>query len=280
MSAELPSQTLQRFDENNSWKDLPKEVLVADFLSASGESNLVWSSYFYEEKNGKLFDPLRKTFISGSANNDTVEENVINQIENWFTNNSSGIGVWISPRGNNLRPYPEEQITIYRIAYKTTGEKVLMFAWHQFKKEFSNPEEIRGFIFTEKDSEESIIEIINWLRNISEKPVANDQGDLKDRIKKANHYVDLYKSGVSMQEIAYQMSQTHFLGNNPIGCPTSSKTESYNYYSNSTIFNGYSFGNESTTWEYHIGDCVNPGCERKQVDVGPCNICKICEKKL
>lgn len=31
-------------------------------------------------------------------------------------------------------------------------------------------------------------------------------------------------------------------------------------------------------WEYHTGDCVI--CNTKNVDVGPCNICKSCEKKF
>ncbi len=32
------------------------------------------------------------------------------------------------------------------------------------------------------------------------------------------------------------------------------------------------------SWEYHRGDCVL--CESKNVEVGPCNICKRCEKKI
>lgn len=33
-------------------------------------------------------------------------------------------------------------------------------------------------------------------------------------------------------------------------------------------------------WEYNKGDCVSPGCGEKNVDVGPCGICKKCETKL
>lgn len=32
-------------------------------------------------------------------------------------------------------------------------------------------------------------------------------------------------------------------------------------------------------WDYTRGDCVQPGCGRTNVDVGPCKICKICEAK-
>lgn len=40
------------------------------------------------------------------------------------------------------------------------------------------------------------------------------------------------------------------------------------------------FGNESTAtrWEYHLGSCVV--CQSNYVDVGPCSICKDCEKKF
>lgn len=39
------------------------------------------------------------------------------------------------------------------------------------------------------------------------------------------------------------------------------------------------FGNlRQTKWEYHKGSCVN--CSKEGVDVGPCDICKTCEKVL
>ncbi len=44
-----------------------------------------------------------------------------------------------------------------------------------------------------------------------------------------------------------------------------------------------SFGNfRLTKWEYHKGKCVNPNCNQKgeTVDVGPCSICRTCEKTL
>jgi hypothetical protein len=33
-----------------------------------------------------------------------------------------------------------------------------------------------------------------------------------------------------------------------------------------------------TTWEYHTGACVV--CKKDPTEVGPCNICKVCEKKF
>lgn len=46
-----------------------------------------------------------------------------------------------------------------------------------------------------------------------------------------------------------------------------------------TTFTKDSFGNiRAVKWEYHKGSCVN--CSKTGVDVGPCSICKVCEKIL
>lgn len=46
--------------------------------------------------------------------------------------------------------------------------------------------------------------------------------------------------------------------------------------SSSTLMENHEKSNKA--WEYHTGDCVN--CGVKGVDVGPCDICKKCEKKF
>jgi hypothetical protein len=222
--AETPPETFIKFDQNPQWRNSPKPVLTADFLSANGESNLLWTPFYYEEKDGKLYDPVREKFVAGSANGDKVEEGIITQLQEWFLTHESGIGVWISPKGDGVRPYFDDQITIYRIAYKNIDsdqplQKVLMLSWHQFNTEFRNPEEIRQFIFTEDDNEESILKIIKWLKKVSQKAISDNCGDLVERREKAEYYADLYKSNTPMYELAYQMDQTGFLGKNPIGCP-------------------------------------------------------------
>ena len=241
--AETPVQTYIKFDQNVKWKNSPNEVLARDFLSGNGESNLLWTPFFYEEKDGELFDPVRKEFVKGSANGNNVEERIITQLQDWFSNHDSGLGVWISPRN----PYEGEQITIYRIGYKNIDsdqplQKVLLFSWHQFSHRFKNPEEIRKFIFTEDDSDESVIEIINWLKRISEKPVSDNFGDIEKRLQSATNYANQYKSDVPMIELAYQMDQTKFLGDNPIGCASTSITPSQSYNSNTTESPKYSEG--------------------------------------
>jgi hypothetical protein len=65
------------------------------------------------------------------------------------------------------------------------------------------------------------------------------------------------------------------------GCPTNKGYSIFEdpfktSYSNSVL----KFGMEtsSVTWDYHRGDCVV--CKKEGIDVGPCSICKECEKKF
>ena len=215
--AESPTKTVIKFARTPGWQNASEETIAGDLFCISNETNLAWDQFVYEEKEGKLFDPLRGS-IAGSANNDSVEEEVNTQLERWFFTHESGLAVWISPRGGETRPYPEEKITIYRIAYEFSGRKLLLGASHQFKADFKNPEEMRKLIFTEDDKEESIFKIIAWLKKVSEKAVATEAADQKNRREQAAYYAHQYTSGVPIEKITQKMRSSGFLGSNPISC--------------------------------------------------------------
>ncbi len=63
-------------------------------------------------------------------------------------------------------------------------------------------------------------------------------------------------------------------------CPGKSNSELLNATVDGRMFATDAFGNtrETTGWEYHTGRCVN--CGASEVSVGPCSICKTCEKIL
>lgn len=239
--AESPTQTLIKFDKTPEWKNASIEVIKNDFFCISNKTNLEWDPYVYEEKDGKLFDPVRNKFIVGSAGNDEIEEGINKELEDWWQSHDSGIAVWISPRGGRWN-YPEEKIAIHRISYKWPGgEKALLCSSLQFKTEFKNPNQIRRFIFTEDDKEESIFEIINWLKKVSAKNVPDSVNpNLKMKWEQAEHYAFQYKSGVSFDQIIYQMTQTEFLGQNPIGCAgISNVSGGFSYLETTTQSFGY-----------------------------------------
>lgn len=215
---ESPVETVEKFAATPGWKKASIEEISADLFSIGNESNLKWDKYLYFGKNGRLYDPIRKRNVAGTGGN-TAEEEVIDQLEDWFFTHYSGIAVSISPRSEVL-PYPEEKIAIHRIAYDVPGKKVMLCVSHMFKTSFRNPEEIRRFIFTEEDNEESILKIIAWLTTVSEKEVEQnvDQDDLRRRLKQAEYYAYQYKSDVSVNDIIYDMKQSRFLGENSISC--------------------------------------------------------------
>jgi hypothetical protein len=239
---ETPVETFRKFAKTPGWKNAPEKVIASDLFSMNNESNLFLNPSFYEERDGRLFDPVRERIVAGTADGDEVEEGVIKQLEDWFLTHNSGIAVWISPRGNGIRPYPEEQITIYRIAYKANRQKVLLLTSHQFKANFRNPEEIRKFIFPEEDREKSIFEILGWLKRTSQKRVETSLSNVEERKKRAEYYAHQYVSGTPIEWIAYDMTQTGFLGENPIGCG-----------GNTTITSFFSF-TETTTLTFGFED--------------------------
>lgn len=270
---ETPAQTLVKFDQNLKWRGESIKTLTHDFFSIGNETNLLWNPFYYEERDGKLFDPVREKNIEGTANGDIVEEGINKQLENWFLTHESGIGVWISPRGGQLRPYPEEQITIYRIAYKWSGRKILLLSSCNFKSEFKNPEELRRFIFTEDDKEESVLEIIGWLKQISKKEIKENLNprDVEIRMSFAEHYAYQYKNGTPMYELVEQMKNDRFLGENPIGCGSLSATNS----SGLTVMDHSLAVSKESYW--HLGTCRV--CKRYTM-VGPCGICASCARKF
>jgi hypothetical protein len=273
--AESPVETVKKFSETPEWKTASVDVLTNDFFCISNKTNLEWDPYVYEERNGVLFDPVREKPVVGSAGDDKVEEGINKQLEEWFIAHDSGIAVWISPRGGHWQ-YIEEKIAIHRIAYKTNGQKVLLCSSHQFQTEFRNPEDLRRFIFTEDDKEESVFEIIDWLKSISEKKVETSvHVDLKERKKQAEYYAYQYRSGVSIDQILFEMTQTKFLGENPIGCGGSNKSlnpENSTYSEINTLPFDY-----TETFSWHSGTCRVCGVS---TFVGPCEICAPCASKM
>lgn len=254
---ERPETTFKKFANTPGWRNATEDELTNDFFSVNNETNLLLNPSYYEEKDGRMFDPVRKCIVAGTGGDDKVEENIITQLENWFLSHDSGIAVWISPRGNGIRPYPEEQLTVYRIGYKFGSmQKVLFLTSHQFKREFKNPEEIRKFIFPEDDSDESVLEILNWLKNISEKKVETSLQGVDERKSQARYYAQQYKSGVSIDDIIYHMTQTKFLGQNPIGCAGGGGTTTSRGFGYTETFTG-TFGYED---QYGPLDFICPHC--------------------
>lgn len=278
-SVETPTETFKKFANTSGWKNSSLESLTADFLSISFETNNEWSAGHYDFKDGKLIDPVSKRLIETMTNSgtqvDEPEQNAIQELQDWSNANESGLAVWISPREKDI--YPDDYLFIYRIAYDWNGNKYLLKSQKRFEADLKNKSALRRFIFTEEDSEEAVFEIVKWAGKVSTKKLEVNLPNIKERTRQAEYYATQYRSGVSVDEIAYQMTQSRFLGETAIGCPGTSQNVSGGYSYESGTMAGIT-GYQETSWTYHSGECVN--CGTKNTLVGPCSICVACEKIL
>ena len=193
---ESPVETFKKFANTNGWLRASKEELANDFFSISNETNLLWDSGWYESVNGRLVDPLTGKPINETLGSnpylDGTEAGVINQLEEWFDKSESGVAVWISPKKENY--YPGEKVSIYRIAYKTSGEKALLRSHYLFEADFKNPEDLRRVIFTHDDSEENIFKIISYIDSVSKKTVSIEKDNVEVRKAFADYFAEQFVS--------------------------------------------------------------------------------------
>jgi hypothetical protein len=274
MRIEAPEDTLLKIARDPNWLSQPQEVITNDLKSSGNESRHEWDAFFYEEKGGRLFDPVRKRNVVGTDGGEEVQKNINKKLEDWFLTHDSGIAVRISPGGGPWH-YPSEQIEIYRITYVFPSlEKKLFCSFRQFHARFKNPEQIRQFIFPEVDEEKSILEVINWVEKISQTKIETDVREAKLRSDQAYHYTIMLKSGVDPRLVFQNMTQTGFLGKNAIACGGSNilTTSPFSHSEASTPAPAFT---EVESW--HAGVCRICGA---QTLVGPCSICSSCETKL
>ena len=220
-----PRETLEQFAKNPNWINSSLEALAGDFMVAWSESNLEWYRGHYIENNKTLFD-IQRGRVVGTDGGVEEQKEFNQELEEWFLNNDTGLAVGISPKGGKFN-HPDNQLQLYRIAYewlkdedeKIIGQrKVLLCAAHQFAYTFENPETIRRFIFPQEDSEEAVIEIIKWLKNISTKKVSDANVNYSGVYKQAVNFAAQVKQGINPNYVFSQMDQSQFLGQNAIGC--------------------------------------------------------------
>lgn len=275
MRIERPTETLQRFAKDANWLSQPIEIIANDLKSSANESRHEWDAFYYEEKNGHLFDPVRNQNIIGIDGNDETQRKINRELEDWFLSHDSGIAVRISPSGG-MWNYPDEQIEIYKIAYNFPDlQKKLFCSFRQFRASLQNSEEIRQFIFTEEDSEEALLEIIKWVEVKSQKEVEKNLRNEKLRSDQSYYYATMLKSCSDPRFVFENMTQTGFLGEYSIGCGGSISTSSASIIESPILSSTNEIFDNLNGW--HDGTCRNCGVNTW---VGPCNICAPCASRM
>ncbi len=275
MRIERPQETLQRFAQDPNWLSQPVEIIASDLKSSANESRHEWDAFYYEGKNGHLFDPVRNRNIVGTDGGDETQKRINQELENWFLSHDSGIAVRISPSGGNWN-YPDEQIEIYKITYSFPNlQKMLFCSFRQFHANLQNSEEIRQFLFTEIDTEEAVFEIVKWVEDKTQREVETTLKNEGLRSEQSFYYATMLKSCEDPRTVFENMIQTGFLGEYSIGCGGSTST------SNTSITESpiYSTSNElfNNLGSWHEGTCRNCGASTL---VGPCNICAPCAARM
>lgn len=272
---ESPTQTLERFANSPGWLSSPIETIANDLKSSGNESRHEWDAFYYEERDGKLFDPIRKKNIVGTDGGDLAQKKVNQELEDWFISHDSGIALRVSPSGG-MYNYPDEQVEIYRITYDFPSlQKRLFCSFRQFPGNLDNPEDIRQQIFPEEDSEEAIFEMISWVEKKSRSKVEANINNAKLRSDQAYYYATLLKSGEDPRYVFENMTKSGFLGENAIGCGGNSSLSSS--LLTTEFINTPYFDTVDTLSNWHEGTCRVCGAATW---VGPCSICKPCESKL
>jgi len=208
---ESPSLTTLKFIE--SWHTQDPQRLTAELISVKKETNREPDTYHFDIVDGLLIDPETKTrvlnFIAPG-----VEYEVAKKLQSWAKESEEGLAYWISPRSES---YPCEKIIIHKIAYTWDGQKVIMNSAILFNAKLENAEKLRKTLFTTTDSEAVLIELLNWIEEVSREKVQASNSN-KDAHAEAVYFSNKIKSGIDPRLIVDEMSRTGFLGKNPISC--------------------------------------------------------------
>ena len=166
-----------------------------------------------------------------------------------------------------------------RIVYDLGGKKHMANSAILFGNEKTNctdivpslpqevKEDIRGTLFYIDENDENLFSEI--IQNIGEYTSIETNKFTNHNINQAKIFALMIEKGTSPLRVVQEMQRANFLGKHPISCPTMGSATDI-MLTNSKIF---SFVN----YEFKPGVCRV--C-KQHTHVGPCSICKECEKKF
>ncbi|HJX45615.1 MAG TPA: hypothetical protein VJ399_00390 [Patescibacteria group bacterium] len=273
--AENNTQTAVRFID--SWKKNPQR-LESELLSLHNETNRKKDIYSFKITQEGLIDSktnrLVKDFISRNTPTQKLEYEIFENLETWAMTSDEGIMLWISPPSDE---YPCAKAIFSRIVYDLEGNKDLLNSAILFGDETTNcsdiipslPEnnknKIRNTLLCIDENDEKLFsQIIKKIENYTH---INSEDITSENIHQAKIFTQMIEKGVSPFVIVQKMKETEFLGQYSVSCPP--KFSAMNIMlSNSKILN-------FVNYEFKPGVCRV--C-KQNTQVGPCSICKECEK--
>ena len=273
--AENTTETAVRFID--SWKENPQR-LESELISLHNETNRKKDIYSFEISKEGLVDPktkrLVKNFVARNTPTQQLEYEIIEKLETWAITNEEGMMLWISPPSNE---YPCAKAIFSRIIYDLDGKKNLLNSAILFGDEttdcsdiiLSLPEnkknEIRNTLFfIDENDEKTFSELIKKIENYTH---INPENLTNQSVYQAKIFAEMIEKGVSPFIVVQKMKETEFLGQHSVSCPPAFSAMNI-MLSNSKILN-------LVNYEFKPGVCRV--C-KQNTQVGPCSICKECEK--
>jgi hypothetical protein len=303
-----------------NWKFKPHEQIVVDFASALNEQKdtpnfieRLSSGELYIE-NGRLCHPIYGTFkLRDSSLQDNLENTAVGKIIEKAQAGKKHI-VWISPPSE---AYSESRLLIYFPQTKENDEKLKLEyisipAPHDLETCLFTARQLQAFSgeeFTPINSEEELrstpisFEYLtpyeNWIDLMEDSFFFPE---MWQAIKEGKHIINAQESQIVSEKIVAKyyndIQKASGLRSIEIGALMEIEAEKYGYRfqangscgrSNrsfldklSASFSPFSFLatvlSAVEKWEYHNGSCRI--CGKDGVEIGPCGICKECEKKF
>ena len=210
-----------------------------------------------------------------------AEFTVIDMLDKWSLLETPGTAIWITPEYHG--EYPCNKVIVHQKAILPSGERTLQNIAILFDcpkeqclrimqcvfpelKSITDPEQLRWLILSKDENFDPQL-LVEQIQAFIPK-----SKNYKDIPKQDLIYLaSLITNGKSSAFLANEMLRMGYLGEYDISCPSAKN------FSEFTAKNSNQFVIENN-WTYHIGDCIN--CNAKGVEVGPCSICKPCEKIL
>lgn len=245
MTSERNLRTIEEFVPG--WRSTPDQLRTAGIISVFKETHRLVDNWPYYSDGGGIFvwsgnegqersKVYIKDVISKEGYPESIEADVLAQLENWISKTDEGSAIWVSPPYPGK--YPCSKIIIHQVAYEPgTLEKVILNSAILFDaseadtlgllhrlfpqtKDIRNLEELRSIIIF-PGSDFDLNFLLQEISCLDENVLrARQQITQEDLIAGANYISGLISSDTNARLVAYEMRRLGLLGRFPISCPS------------------------------------------------------------
>lgn len=270
--------------------------LVENIASDSHETRRIPDPYIFLVKDKKILT-LNGEVIEKSIRNDSsldsMELKAFLEIQDWAENNNQGTAFWFSPpfpgkydkgkvvASQILHDCDKQKILFNRNIILDVNTKTILLIANNISEKMgldliADPELLRQTpIFSEHNQLEVLLSEISAYTNQSQ--VVENGTDIDLKVETYSRLLVIEKmSGVSYSDTFYSQylyvhqiaEEQGLIGKHVGSCGQGVKL---------SAFEAFSEGGVQEKWDYHSGVCRVCGTS---TEVGPCSICRICEKKF